>query len=101
MTTVLAAAFLVAPFAAVGAWLRRRSRLRFALMLAVLAVVALWLLVIGVALTGYRDMDGAVDCWPHCSGLQETVRWAFWLLPGAALVGAFLSVGSLLAPRSR
>lgn len=101
MSTLLVAVLLLAPFAAVGAWLRRRDRLRFVLMLTVLALAALWLVLIGVALTGYRDMDGAVDCWPHCSRLQETVRYGFWLLPGATILVCCASVGSLLAPTSR
>jgi hypothetical protein len=43
MTSLLVAAFLVAPFAAVGSWLRRRDDLRFVLMLTALALTALWL----------------------------------------------------------
>lgn len=101
MTSLLVGAFLLVPFAAVGAWLLRRDRLRLVLMWATLVVGATWLGLIGVALTGYRDMDGAIDCWPHCTPLQETVRYGFWLLPGLALVVGLASVASLLVPTSR
>jgi hypothetical protein len=102
MTGLLIGSLLLVPFAAVGAWLLRRDRLRLVLMLTILALCAAWLALIGVALTGYRDMDGAVDCWPHCTALQETVRYGFWLLPGFALAGGVVSVASVLvATRSR
>jgi hypothetical protein len=101
MTGLLVGAFLLVPFAVVAAWVLRRDRLRLVLMLATLVVCAAWLGLIGVALTGYRDMDGAVDCWPHCTTLQEAVRYGFWLLPGLALIVGVASVASLLAPRSR
>ena len=98
MTSLLIGSLLLVPFAAIGAWLRRRDRLRLVLMLAILAFCAAWLALVGVALTGYRDMDGALDCWPHCTALQETVRYGFWLLPGFALVAGVVSVASLLVP---
>lgn len=101
MTVLLTGAFVLVPFAVVGAWLLRRDRLRLVLMLTTLVVGAAWLGLIGVALTGYRDMDGALDCWPNCTALQETVRYGFWLLPGLALVVGLASVASLLVPTSR
>jgi hypothetical protein len=96
MLTALTIALVVAPLSAIGAWLRRRDRLRVLLMTVVLAAVGLWLVLIGVALTGWRDLDGAIDCWPHCSTEQEAVKVVFWAAPLTALVFAVASVASLL-----
>lgn len=89
-------AVAVALVAAVAAWLFRRSRLRLLLMTAVLAAVGVWLGVIGIALTEWRDLDGAVDCWPHCSAEQNAMKVAFLASPLAALLFATASVASLL-----
>jgi len=32
-------------------------------------------------LTDFEDADGAIDCWPHCTALQESVRWSSALGP--------------------
>ena len=96
MTAVLAIAFMVAPLAATGAWLYRRNRFRKLAMFVTLVSVGAWLAVIGVALTGWHDLDGAVDCWPHCSAGQNVVKVAFWALPLATLLFAIASVASLL-----
>jgi multisubunit Na+/H+ antiporter MnhC subunit len=96
MATMLAIAFMVAPLAAIGAWLYRRDRFRKVVMIAALVSVGAWLGMIGVALTGWRDLDGAVDCWPHCSAGQNAVKVLFWGLPLATLLFAIASVSSLL-----
>lgn len=96
MLSVVAIGFVLAPLAAIGAWLYRRDQLRRLLMLLVLVAVGIWVGVIGLALTGWRDLDGAVDCWRYCSAEQEAVRVVFWASPLAALVLAITSVASLL-----
>ena len=96
MLTVAMIAFVFAPLAAIGAWIYRRDRLRRVLMIGVLVAVGTWLVALGIALTGWRDIDGFVDCWPSCSTEQNAMKVAFWAGPFAALVLAFASVASLL-----
>lgn len=96
MTAVLGIAFVLAPLAAIGAWLYRRDRLRLLLMTGVLTAVAVWLGVVGIMLTGWRDLDGWIDCWRYCTAGQEAMKIAFWASPLAAFVLAIASMASLL-----
>ncbi|HYZ18488.1 MAG TPA: hypothetical protein VE615_02995 [Gaiellaceae bacterium] len=98
MGTVLVFALIVAPLASILAWVLRRDRLRLVLMVAVLAAAALWLVVIAVILTGWRDLDGFVDC-SACTTGQQATAVAFWVFPGLGLVLAFASTATLLLRR--
>jgi hypothetical protein len=99
MFEALFALFVAAPLVSIAAWLVHRDRPRLVLMAGALTAVGLWLALIGLALTGWRDIDGAVDCWRHCDTAQQTAQTAFWLLPGAAIVFGFASAASLLLRR--
>lgn len=57
----------------------RRERLRLALASCVLALAVLWSATLAAVETDWRDADGFIDCWPHCSLYQDAV--------GAILIG--------------
>lgn len=88
------AAIVTAPIVVALAWRRSRNRLSAALLAGVVLVAAGWFVVVGLVSSDYHDADGWVDCWPHCSRWQETVRL---VLPTAPLVALALALGALLA----
>jgi hypothetical protein len=74
---------------------RRRHRLSAALAAIVLAATALWVFAFVAIRTDYHDADGATDCWPSCTLLQEGVAVAILWVPAA--VAALVIVGGLLS----
>jgi hypothetical protein len=95
----LLVSFIVAPLASIGAWLVCRDRLRLTLMTGALLGAALWLGLIGLFLTGWRDIDGAIDCWRYCSASQQAAQIAFWLFPVVTVGLGLASTASLLLRR--
>jgi len=49
--------------------------------------------------TDFRDADGAIDCWPHCTTIQNTVKWSFTI--GAVLLPALVAVATVRAVLKR
>jgi hypothetical protein len=83
---------------------RRRQRLGAALVTIVLAAAALWVVALVAVTTDYHDADGATDCWPNCTLLQDSVAVAFFWIPAvvAAIVifaGLMSVVGRISTPR--
>lgn len=91
-------ALLVTPVVAFLAWNRVRTRRHTALLVAVVAVAAAWFVVVYLVSIDYRDADGFVDCWPHCSRWLETVRL---ILPLGPLVALALVGVALVSSRAR
>ena len=73
----------------------RRGRLGWAavVLLAISGVASS--LVLAATQTDYRDADGFVDCWPHCTAFQEAVKVALlltWSLFGIGVVAAVVAI---------
>jgi hypothetical protein len=76
-----------------GLWRTRRRTLP--LVVAVAGLATAFVIAVVLIAHDYRDADGWVDCWPHCSTLQTGVGVAF-IWGGALLVVAGLvSLGAL------
>lgn len=45
--------------------------------------------------TDFRDADGAIDCWPRCSAIQDTVKVSFTI--GAILLPVLFVVAAARA----
>ncbi len=61
----------------------------------------MWLLAVVLFATDYRDADGAFDCWPNCTALQDAVGFALLVAP--IMVVALLAsagIAGLLRRRS-
>lgn len=78
---------------------RRRHRLRTALVAIALAAGTLWIGAFVAIRTDYHDADGAIDCWPNCTPLQESVSVALFWVP--AVIAALVIVGGLLSAVGR
>jgi len=59
----------------------------------------LWVVALVAISTDYHDADGATDCWPNCTLLQESVAVALFWIPAA--IAALLIVGGLLSAAGR
>lgn len=70
-----------------GLWLAMREGDTFTRIVGGLlaCVAAACVLAVAAIALDFQDADGIVDCWPHCSGWQNVVKWTFWL-------GALLTV---------
>lgn len=79
----------------------RRRRVARNTFLALLVLITLWGLAALVISTDWRDADGYVDCWPNCSGVQDTVGVLFWVAPAAAVVLAASALVISLTVRRR
>lgn len=49
--------------------------------------------------TDFQDADGAIDCWPHCTTMQNTVKWSFTI--SAVLLPALVVVAAVRAALKR
>jgi putative copper export protein len=74
---------------------QRRRRLGIALVAITLGGAAAWFGSWMAFRADYHDADGAFDCWPDCTPLQDSVWIGFSLVPIAVV--ALLIVGGLLA----
>ena len=72
---------LVALFAA-----SRRRRLLPASLGTLLALATAWAAAALAYAADYRDADGAIDCWPGCSALQQAVFASLFWGPAVAVV---------------
>lgn len=83
----------------VAAWRRRRLGPIFVATVVLLA--AAWALAAAAQAADFRDADGWVDCWPHCSLLQRAVGSTLVYAPIDAVLLAILANGLAFADRSR
>ena len=95
---------LLAPAVVLGAllvasWRRRRLGPMFLAVVAVLA--AAWALAFAAQAADFRDADGWVDCWPHCSLLQEAVGRTLFYAPIDAVLLAILANALAFVGRRR
>jgi hypothetical protein len=85
----------------VFAW--RRQRLGIAFLGVTVLLASFWALAKIAVEHDYGDADGYVDCWPHCTGVQQSVILGIggapiaWILLG--VLAAVLS--ALTGPRGR
>ena len=86
---VLSAFGLAAAVAVVVLGRRLRATVRTAVA-AVLLAAAIWAAGVALMLTGWKDIDGWIDCHPHCHGWHRLGGAIFWFPP--ALVAALLLV---------
>jgi hypothetical protein len=92
---VVLAALGLATMAFAGA----RHRLAAGVALCIVALGAVWFASFAAVRSDWRDADGFVDCWPHCSVYQDAC--------GAVLVGSpavlvvWLAAAGLVAWRRR
>ena len=95
--TLIAVAAAVAVGLALALYRRQPADVVLAGALTVLgAILALDVLAYA---TDFRDADGAIDCWPHCSATQDLVKWSFAI--GAVLLAALVAVAALRAGLKR
>jgi hypothetical protein len=92
-------AIVLAPILALIALASRPSRGGLVLLALAAAVCACWLLFVQLVANDYRDADGFVDCWPHCTAWQESVSWVLFLGPIVACVLAGLALVTILRGR--
>lgn len=71
--------FLLA-FLALAALLAGWNGVRIAI-LAGTALVVSWVTAAVLFGTDYRDADGFMDCWPHCTVLQDVVGFVLFASP--------------------
>ena len=82
--------------AALALWRLRRGTL--VLLVATLLLSGAYVTSTILIVTDYEDADGFMDCWPHCSDVQEVVRFAFWFCGGLlVLIAVFGLLGALIA----
>ena len=75
---------------------RRGVLLTVALAVFLLAIAAS-ALAYWAAATDYRDADGFVDCWPHCTAIQDATGWGVVLAPVVGLVAAVAVLGAVVS----
>ena len=87
LTAVVAIAVVAALFLS-----HRRGRLGWAavVLLAISGVASS--LVLAAIQTDYRDADGFVDCWPHCTAFQEAVQVTLFLTQSLFAIGVVAAV---------
>jgi hypothetical protein len=98
---VLTGAALVPLAAAALLWLRHRRSWTLALLSVTTALFCIFVVAVVLITTDYRDADGFIDCWPHCSAFQDAVRWAFLLGGALVLLGGLIALIALLAVEVR
>lgn len=64
----------------------RRERLVAVAVAILVLLVAGWAFAFAAAATDYHDADGFIDCWPHCSVLQDAVGGSLFFGPVLALL---------------
>jgi len=84
---------LVVSLVLYGGW--RLHRLGVALVITAFGVASLWLLTEAAIRTDYRDADGHIDCWPHCTALQDGVG-ALHVLAPVTLLALILVMAALI-----
>jgi hypothetical protein len=100
---LLVAAAIAATFVACVLWLGRRSRaLRRTALVGFLVAAAVWGLGIGLMSTGWKDVDGWIDCHDYCHGWHRLGGFLFWtpLFAGVMLL-LLLGGAAVIAARSR
>ena len=91
---------IAAVFVAAVVWLGRRRGTLGRVTLAALAIVGVvWGLGIALMFTGWKDIDGWIDCHPHCHGWHRLGGSLFWFPP--AFVAALLLVSLAAAATAR
>jgi uncharacterized membrane protein len=95
---VLAAAVLSATGVLVAA--HRRGRLLTAALAGIVVVAAVWGLNLLAVATGWRDMDGFVDC-RDCSAGQHVAGTVFYVGFAVGMVFLTAALAALLAARQR
>lgn len=96
---MVALLFVVPPVALLAAFVvraRRPGTLTRAVFTAVVLLCALYALAWAAILTDVGDADGFVDCWPHCTLLQNSVgiavSWSPVLMAALVIVGAYVAM---------
>ena len=59
----------------------RRTRLSFLTALVVVAGAAIWWIDVWLVFANVGDLSGIMDCYPDCSGSQETAGWILFVAP--------------------
>ena len=90
---------VAATAAAVVAIGRRRRRLGRTALGALAGTVAVWLTGIALMLTGWKDVDGWIDCNQACHGWHEFGAILFWGPPLLAVVLVVVAIAAALARR--
>jgi hypothetical protein len=70
---------------ALGALLAGWRGARVTIIVGSVLVVA-WAVDAVVVRTDYRDADGFIDCWPHCTALQDVVGTVLWASPALLVI---------------
>jgi ABC-type Fe3+ transport system permease subunit len=83
----------------VASW--RRGRLGPVFLAVVALLAGAWALSAAAQATDFRDADGWVDCWPHCSLLQEAVGRTLFYAPIDAVLIAVLANALAFVDRRR
>jgi hypothetical protein len=92
--TPVIAALIVVGLASLLYFGWRRRRLAAAFLAGTAVIALLWMLAFAAIRSDYRDADGWIDCWPHCTVLQDTVGTVYVFGPAAFVVLA-VAVGFL------
>ena len=95
---MLSALALAAAGAVVALGRRLRATVRTAVA-AVLLAAAIWAAGVALMLTGWNDVDGWIDCHPHCHGWHRLGGSLFWFPP--AFVAALLLMSLAAAATAR
>ena len=77
----------------------RRHRLVLAAASMLVLLTAAWTVAFAAAAGDFHDADGFIDCWPHCSALQDSVGISLFYAPVLALLIVVVTV--VIAFRSR
>jgi hypothetical protein len=95
----LALLIVVPGIALYAGW--RRGRFAMAFGAVVAAVLGVWGASLLTIATDYRDADGHVDCWPHCTAYQKAIGGVFWYTIPLVTLLALASAGVVLVSRWR